>query len=139
MSPISKGLIPLVDEDIVDPEDLIYILKGNFADNILKEVFLDDSLRNFLADLHENKIKKFKTLDNQLLKINIKRIQENISEKRPDMYSSSSKNSELGTLQNEFNRKRRHMPIRKLLNVAGGLIQTIKPCFLMSPLNRSII
>ena len=62
MSPISKGLIPLVDEDIVDPEDLIYILKGNFADNILKEVFLDDSLRNFLADLHENKIKNLNHL-----------------------------------------------------------------------------
>ena len=73
-------------------------------------------------------------LDKQLLKINRERIQQKISEKRPDMYSSS-RNSELGILQSEFNRKRRHMPIRKLLNVAGGFIQTIKPCFLMSPLS----
>ena len=50
------------------------------------------------------------------------------------MYSSSH-NSELGILQSEFNRKRRRMPIRKLLSSSGGLIQTIKPCFLMSPLS----
>ena len=45
------------------------------------------------------------------------------------------KESELGILLSEFNRKRRHMPIRKLLSAAGGLIQEIKPCFMMSPLS----
>ena len=135
MPPITKGLIPLIEEDVVDPDDLIPILEGNFADSILKEVFLEEpSLRIFIADLHENKIKKFRMLDKQLLKINQKRIQQKISEERPNMYSSSH-NSELGILQGEFNRKRRHMPLRQLFNLAGGLIQTIKPCFLMSPLS----
>ena len=40
-------------------------------------------------------------------------------------------------LRSEFNRKRGHRPIRVLLSRAGTLIQTIKPCFMMSPLSIS--
>ncbi|TMS40529.1 MAG: DUF3320 domain-containing protein, partial [Methanobacterium sp.] len=43
--------------------------------------------------------------------------------------------SELGVLKSEFARKRGHMPIRKLLSICGGIIQNIKPCFMMSPLS----
>ena len=45
----------------VDPDDLIHIIKGNYADDILKEIFLEESsIRTFLADLQNNKIKKFR-------------------------------------------------------------------------------
>ena len=43
------------------------------------------------------------------------------------MYSSSSKNSELGILKNEFTRKRRHMPIRKLFYVEEYLYRILNP------------
>ena len=80
MHPISKGLIQLIDDDAIDSDDLIPILKGNLADYILKEILSGEpSLRNFLAGyLQDSKIKKFRTLDKQLLKVNQRRIQQRI-------------------------------------------------------------
>ncbi|MCI0395488.1 MAG: DUF3320 domain-containing protein, partial [Chloroflexi bacterium] len=40
-----------------------------------------------------------------------------------------------GVLLREFEKKRRHLPIRKLMGLAGNAIQTIKPVFMMSPLS----
>jgi very-short-patch-repair endonuclease len=42
---------------------------------------------------------------------------------------------QLGILLREFEKKRRHLPIRQLLLQAGEVIQTIKPVFMMSPLS----
>jgi very-short-patch-repair endonuclease len=52
----------------------------------------------------------------------------------PNLSYGASRDSEAGVLLKEFTRKRGHLPIRKLMNRAGGLIQKIKPCFMMSPL-----
>jgi very-short-patch-repair endonuclease len=42
---------------------------------------------------------------------------------------------EMDTLRNELNKKRRHIPIRQLINNAGRAIQQIKPVFMMSPMS----
>ena len=42
---------------------------------------------------------------------------------------------EMGVILGEIARKRRHMPIRRLIEHAGGMVQRIKPVFLMSPLS----
>ena len=55
--------------------------------------------------------------------------------KKPNFYGGASSESEMGILQGQFNRKRGHMSIRKLLSVTGNLLQRIKPCFMMSPLS----
>jgi AAA domain len=39
----------------------------------------------------------------------------------------------MGVLRAEIGRKRGHMPLRKLMKIAGSTIQKIKPVFLMSP------
>ncbi|WP_067738227.1 DUF3320 domain-containing protein [Novosphingobium naphthalenivorans] len=41
----------------------------------------------------------------------------------------------LGTLRAEMQKKRGHMPIRKLMDKAGPAIQALKPVFMMSPLS----
>jgi len=38
-------------------------------------------------------------------------------------------------LRREFEKKRRHLPIRKLMQKAGNAVQAIKPIFMMSPLS----
>ena len=133
---ITKPLIKLFENDKIDSDDIIPCFKGNFADNLLKSIFMENTvLSGFVGDLHENKIDKFIKLDQELLILNRKRITQQISQKRPIIGGETTKRSELGILLSEFNRKRRHMPIRKLLSAAGGLIQEIKPCFMMSPLS----
>ncbi|MGA2261252.1 MAG: DUF4011 domain-containing protein, partial [Acidobacteriota bacterium] len=42
---------------------------------------------------------------------------------------------QMGVLRREFEKKRRHMPLRKLMSNAGNAIQAIKPVFMMSPLS----
>ena len=42
---------------------------------------------------------------------------------------------QVGIVRGECNKKRRHMPLRKLLDKAGEAVATIKPVFLMSPLS----
>ncbi|HZV10826.1 MAG TPA: DEAD/DEAH box helicase, partial [Novosphingobium sp.] len=41
----------------------------------------------------------------------------------------------LGTLKTEMERKRGHMPIRRLMERAGPAVQALKPVFMMSPLS----
>jgi hypothetical protein len=42
---------------------------------------------------------------------------------------------EMGVIRGEITRKRAHMPLRKLMQAAGGTIQKIKPVLLMSPVS----
>lgn len=42
---------------------------------------------------------------------------------------------EMAVIRGEIARKRRHMPIRRLMDKAGGMVQRIKPVFLMSPIS----
>ncbi|HLH94255.1 MAG TPA: DUF4011 domain-containing protein [Xanthobacteraceae bacterium] len=43
--------------------------------------------------------------------------------------------TDLQCLRNEFTKQARHLPIRRLLLRAGGAVQAMKPCFMMSPLS----
>lgn len=42
---------------------------------------------------------------------------------------------QIGLLQREFEKRSRHLPIRKLMREAGNVIQAIKPVFMMSPMS----
>ena len=42
---------------------------------------------------------------------------------------------EMGVIRGEIARKRRHLPIRRLMERAGSMVQRIKPVFLMSPIS----
>ena len=135
-SEISNPIIELIKADKIEIEDIIPCLKANFADDLLRNAFLNNPvLANFIGEIHERKINRFIDLDRNVISLNRRRIANIISGHRPQINSAASRNSELGILLSEFNRKRGHMPIRKLLSNAGGLIQRIKPCFMMSPLS----
>ena len=135
-SEIADPVIELIKADKIEIEDIIPCLKANFADDLLRNAFLNNQvLSNFIGEIHERKIGRFIDLDRDVISLNRQRISSRIGGNRPQINSAASRNSELGILLSEFNRKRGHMPIRKLLSNAGGLIQKIKPCFMMSPLS----
>ena len=135
-SEIADPVIELIKADKIEIEDIIPCLKANFADDLLRNAFLNNQvLSNFIGEIHERKIGRFIDLDRDVISLNRQRISSRIARNRPQINSAASRNSELGILLSEFNRKRGHMPIRKLLSNAGGLIQKIKPCFMMSPLS----
>ena len=47
----------------------------------------------------------------------------------------SNGHGQVGLLQREFEKRARHLPIRKLMQSAGNAIQAIKPIFMMSPMS----
>ena len=49
--------------------------------------------------------------------------------------TTASDRGEIGIVRKEIKKKRRHMPVRKLLSKAGHAIQAIKPVFMMSPIS----
>lgn len=133
---VAAPLESAVATQAVEAEDLIPFFRASFAESLLRLVFAErPSLGGFVGEVHEQKIARFREIDRNLVKLNRARLSRKLHSERPRIVGGASKNSEAGILLGEFNRKRAHMPIRKLLSTAGGLIQKIKPCFLMSPLS----
>ncbi len=128
---------PLVGHlEALDAEDVVPCFEGNLADALLDEALVNrPPLGGFVRDLHEKKIEDFYKLDSTSIKINQQRLATQLYQNQPGHVEGSSPHSELGILKGQFNRKRGHMHIRKLLSTTGKLIQRIKPCFMMSPLS----
>jgi very-short-patch-repair endonuclease len=132
----AAALEPYVLDDSIGAHRLIPFFRLALAESLLRVVFAErPALSQFLGELHEKKIGRFRELDGGLALIQRARLSRRLHASRPQVSSGASPNSEAGILLGEILRKRGHMPIRKLLTRAGTLIQRIKPCFLMSPLS----
>ena len=131
---IAKPLLEYLEE--LNPEDLVPCFEVNLPESLLQETLPSSPfLNDFVGEEHEYKISEFKRLDSNCIELNRYRLAFKLQEKKPNFFGGASSASEMGILQGQFNKKRGHMSIRKLLSVTGGLVQRIKPCFMMSPLS----
>jgi very-short-patch-repair endonuclease len=89
-------------------------------------------LQTFSGAAHERKIEEFRKLD--LARIDLARYEVATAHYR-DIPHVSTTSGGLGIVQREMQKKRGHLPIRKLIEKAGAAIQSIKPVFMMSPLS----
>lgn len=89
------------------------------------------SLATFSSEAHQRTIATFRDSDTLTFKIN--RVQ--LAHAHWKQLPRHAAGGQLGILQREFVKKRRHLPIRRLIEQAGSVIQTIKPVFMMSPLS----
>jgi very-short-patch-repair endonuclease len=88
-------------------------------------------LRGFERTSHEEIINKFVQLDLLNLQYNRAKVALKHYESVPKLEGGGQWN----ILRSEFNKRARHMPIRKLMEQAGIAIQTIKPVLMMSPMS----
>lgn len=88
-------------------------------------------LRGFERTTHEEIINKFIQLDLLNLQYNRAKVALKHYESVPKLEGGGQWN----ILRSEFNKRARHMPIRKLMEQAGIAIQTIKPVLMMSPMS----
>ena len=89
-------------------------------------------LAGFASDAHQHIVERFRELDNLSLEHNKAKVAYEHWRHLPQHEASSG---QLGLLRREFEKKRRHLPIRQLIDRAGNAIQAIKPIFMMSPLS----
>jgi very-short-patch-repair endonuclease len=133
---LAAVLIPAIEADQIEPDDLLFVFEGNYVEGMLRIAYQERPfLAHFVGDLQEKKIQQFIQLDKNSLKWNQHRLTAKLIQDRPRIIGGASKESEMGVLVGEFNKKKGHKPIRRLLREAGNLIQKIKPCFMMSPLS----
>ena len=89
-------------------------------------------LAGFASDAHQHIVERFIELDRRSLEYNKTKV---AYEHRKCLPQSEVSSGRLGLLRREFEKKRRHLPIRQLITKAGNVIQAIKPIFMMSPLS----
>lgn len=103
--------------------------------NILCEIEKDPIYQEFKGSSVEGIVEDFKQLDQVHLETNKAYIISKLSNCRPD--ESIMVGSKFSILVKEYNKSRKHKPIRLLLEEIFDLILDIKPVFLMSPLSVS--
>jgi very-short-patch-repair endonuclease/DNA polymerase III delta prime subunit len=131
----AEGLQTLTDAVAYWPEGAV-ALKGALQKTWYeylweKALITHASLRKFERSSHEAAIKQFVKLDTLNLQYNRARA----ALKHWDGVPPFEAGGQVNVLRTEFNKKARHMPIRKLMQAAGLAIQAIKPVFMMSPLS----
>ena len=127
--------VKTIEKRKIRKDEIKSLVFGNFADSLLNIVFAEnDTLASFIGELHENRIAEFRDLDRKIINLNRKRIFNKLNSQIPKIYGEAE-NPEAKVLAGEFTRKSGHLPVRNLLEKAGGTIKKIKPIFMMSPLS----
>ena len=94
----------------------------------------DPLLGLFAAPEQEDLVAKFKELDGQLVDAAQDEVRRRVFEKYPNFSVADRGVSEPGILRGELSKRRRQWPVRRLFERIPRLIQTMKPCVLVSPL-----
>ncbi|MDE0073400.1 MAG: DUF3320 domain-containing protein [Gammaproteobacteria bacterium] len=89
------------------------------------------TLAEFDGATHAGVVERFRELDMAQFHHNRALIAERHWKQLPRQHGGG----QLGVLRREFQKKRRHLPVRRLMTDAGRAIQSIKPVFMMSPLS----
>ncbi|MDA2933977.1 DUF3320 domain-containing protein [Acidobacteria bacterium AH-259-D05] len=111
---------------------LVHLLKQVWYSWVLERAIEErDALAQFDGATHTGIAERFRELDVELTEHNRARLALKHWEDLPDHSTAG----QLGVLRREFEKKRRHLPIRKLMQEAGNAVQAIKPVFMMSPLS----
>ena len=128
-------LVEIVEQGRVLPDEIRKTFEaaycGWWSAAVIEE---DDVLRSFSAPEHEASIDKFRQIDDQFRKLTAEYIAAKISGTLPDQGSVTGR-SQWGILRRELQKKKRHKPVRKLLEDAPDVLMSLTPCFMMSPLS----
>lgn len=116
-----------------EAKDLLKIsLQKTWYEYLIGEAFKrSPELSRFERASHEEIITKFKKLDQVNLYYNRARV----ALKHWESLPPGNAGGQVNILKTEFNKKARHMPIRKLVEEAGKAMQAVKPVWMMSPMS----
>lgn len=93
-------------------------------------------LNDFSTEDHESKINHFNKLDQSSINQASSEIRMKLlnSPNRPSISTLAPTTSGLGVLMRETQKKRKHLPLRKLFAQIPTILPRLKPCLMMSPL-----
>ncbi|MDQ0507346.1 DUF3320 domain-containing protein [Xanthobacter agilis] len=97
------------------------------------QVRLEPELGRFDGTLHGRLAREFADLDRQRIALASEEVVRAHHDRVPARDGGTI--GPLGVLRSEMQKRRGHMPVRKLMERAGPAVQAIKPVFMMSPLS----
>ncbi|MEK7486057.1 MAG: DUF4011 domain-containing protein, partial [Planctomycetota bacterium] len=99
----AQAFLDWIESEQVESEDIVPGFHGNFADEVLRLAFLErPELTKFIGELHEEKIKRFKELDREILLLNRRRLSDKLHQSRPKLTGGASPGSEAGFGKSPF-------------------------------------
>ena len=129
------GMEKLVEWAVASPEkaaELSRQLEGGWLNALMEKAFDEHpEIAEFDGTKHERVIERFRTLDSNMFQHNRARVAQAHWERMPRQGGGPA----MRLLLREFVKKRRHLPLRRLLTEAGETVLRIKPVFMMSPLS----
>lgn len=124
-------------EKKIETKQLVLTYKKAFYMQWVDAVLHESPVLISLARVpHDEAVKRFKEKDELNFEINKAKIKARLSAQRPNL-DMVAQGSSIAILLREGEKKRKQKSIRLLLSEIGELAQTLKPCFLMSPLSVS--
>jgi hypothetical protein len=126
------GWLPVITTWPPAATHLVYLVEQKWLQSLIKQALAErPPLGRFDSDIHNQRRQQFQRLDKAVFDLNRARLADQHWQRLPRRNAGG----QLGVLRREFAKKRRHLPIRRLMAEAGHAIKTIKPVFMMSPLS----
>jgi very-short-patch-repair endonuclease len=136
-----EGISPLLAEVLdgqLKPEEAAEAFQARFFGLWLEAVHQRvGALQRFATDDHERLIDQFRDLDRRAVAsatARIRAFQLARADRPRAVVGEAVPSSELWVLLRESNKKRRHLPLRKLFAAIPTVLLRLKPCVMMSPL-----
>lgn len=105
------------------------------SENLLSQ---HEILREFEGMSHEDLRTRLRQVDERIRELHREEIAQVALSQTPPAGNSSGRvreYTEMGLIRREINKKKRHVPIRRLTQRAGRSLVALKPCFMMGPLS----
>ncbi len=135
---VDADLLPLVEaaeQGRVLPEEMEKTFEAAYctwwSGSVIGE---DEVLRTFSTPEHEATITNFRHIDDRFQKLTGEYIAATLAGSLPEQ-DDVKKSSQWGVLRHELQKKKRHKPVRRLLEEAPEVMTSLAPCFMMSPLS----
>ncbi|MGD0463434.1 MAG: DUF4011 domain-containing protein [Tepidisphaeraceae bacterium] len=122
----------------VNVDEAIAVLRQRFYRLWLAESYRSEpALNDFDPAQHDQTLSRFQDVDRFWVKNGFAQVRSKVLSNAPRLSGNDDNapgNSEVGILLREVNKRRRHLPIRRLFSSMPSLLQKLKPCIMMSPL-----
>ena len=132
-----QDFVDLLIEKQIEPQQMTGAYRRAFYKHWIEYIlFSVPELASFTRIKQDQAVLDFVAKDSLQYEISKVQIKSELSQARPSLDIVTG-GSAVAILRREGQKRRKQMPIRKLLSETGSLVQIIKPCFLMSPLSVS--
>jgi len=136
---VQETLVAPIAERLVDgslaPDQALLAFKRAFVEKWLDRVIESRPLlRDFSAMSHEARLEEFRQLDRRVLIDNQSRIQRVVRDRIQESMRTLAGTDAMRHLRTQMAKSRGHASLRNTLRISYPALQTIKPCFMMSPM-----